>query len=163
MGSGKTSLSKKVAQKINVPFLDLDNEIELSSNKKISQIFAENGEEAFRNLERKTLQEIIQKKENFVLACGGGTACFHDNIELMNQNGISVFLDVEEKILLGRLKNKRDERPLISALSEDELKAFVHEKLKERKPFYEKCQVTISSNNPTANQILKAVGSFQKD
>ena len=163
MGSGKSSLAKKLAKKLQLTFLDLDKEIEKKKGCSISEIFSKDGEVAFRKLENEQLKELIQKQSNFVMACGGGTVCFYDNMSLINNSGSSIFLDVDEKILFGRLKEAKDERPLIKSLSETELKTFVHEKLKERRPFYESADLIIRDNNIKLSQLIQIIESLQKD
>lgn len=163
MGSGKSSLAKKLAKKLQSNFLDLDKEIEKGKGCSVSEIFSEYGEAEFRKLENVVLKELIQHQPSFVMACGGGTACFYDNMSIINQSGISIFLDVDEEILFGRLKKARDDRPLIKNLSDQELKSFVHEKLMSRRPFYESAHLIIKDNNIRLPILIQSVESLKKD
>ncbi len=154
MGSGKSKLGKKMARLLNLPFIDLDNFIEQKYKLSISEIFQEKGEEYFRQIESDTLKEIVHAEENFVLASGGGTPCFNDNMEFINSISTSIYLNVSEKILFGRLRANKSKRPLIANLSDDELKAFIEKKLSERNKFYSQAQHLISVDNLTAKKIV---------
>lgn len=157
MGSGKSKLGKKVANRLKLPFFDLDDEIERIKGKSISKLFQESGEEAFRLLESKVLSELISQHESFVLSTGGGTPCFNNNMELMNQSGKTIYLDVDSTILYGRLKTAKANRPLIANLSDDELKVFVDDSLRKRVTFYSQASVIASDSNLTANKILNLI------
>lgn len=159
MGSGKTSLGKKLARQMHVPFFDLDQEIEKELQKSISRIFQEEGEEFFRKKETQSLSRLINENEKFVLSCGGGTPCFNKNMSLMNSAGTSIFLDVDQDLLLGRLKKNKIKRPLISTLDDHKLKDFVEEKLLERRAFYLQSLYVLKQNNPTVSQVLELMGS----
>ena len=147
MGSGKTTLAKKLAKKLNRSFYDLDHEIEAIENLKIPQIFEEKGEDYFRELESKMLKTILAKEELFVLSVGGGTPCFYDSMKLINESGISVYLKYNVGILTSRLINAKVKRPLIKALNEEELKKFITNKLSEREEFYKQSNFTLEGNN----------------
>lgn len=140
MGSGKSYWCTQIAEKLKYNVYDLDNLIELDEEKTIAEIFAENGEEYFRKAESKMLQSFVEKK-SFVLATGGGTPCFHDNMQWMNEHGLTVWLDEPVDVLAERLKPEKKHRPLIKNLSDDELKNFLSKKLAERKPFYEQAKI----------------------
>ena len=113
-GSGKTTLGKEVARRLNVPFVDLDREIEFRDARPIHEIFSVSGEDHFRKVERELLQDWISHVDNFVMATGGGTPCFHDNISRINESGVSFFLDVPLKELASRItEEERKNRPLL--------------------------------------------------
>lgn len=145
---------------MHFPFFDLDQEIEKELQKSISRIFQEEGEGFFREKERHNLSRLINENESFILSCGGGTPCFNDNMTLMNSKGTSIFLDVDQQILLGRLRENKAKRPLISTLDDHKLKDFVEEKLLERRAFYLQSRYVLKQNNPTVNQVLELMGSF---
>ena len=156
MSSGKSRLGKKLAKKLDAPFVDLDKEIESKEGKSISQIFEESGEDAFRQLEAQYLRDLTLN-DTSIIALGGGTPIYKNNIEFIVKHGISIYLKVEAKYLIGRLKEKSAKRPLISKLNESELSDFVNRTLKVREPFYEKATHVLASNNPTVNEILNLI------
>ncbi len=139
MGSGKTTLGKQLANRLGFVFMDLDTEIEQNEQQSIAGIFKQKGEEYFRGIERRTLQRIIgQKSKNIVLSLGGGTPCYADNISLINQHTVSVYVKLPARTLMQRLqqsKNKQ-QRPLLQEISDDALLNFVCEQLQQREPYY---------------------------
>lgn len=139
MGSGKSHWSRQLAKKLKTGGYDLDFLIESHEEKTISEIFEEGGEEYFRKSEAKILRWFGEKKA-FVLATGGGAPCFHDNMDWMNKNGVTIWLDEPVETLVERLKPGKEHRPLIRSLSDEALTAFLENKLKERTPVYEKAQ-----------------------
>lgn len=137
MGCGKSTLGKALARRCELDFIDLDDYIEARAGKKIREIFAEEGEEAFRDMERRMLREVsADGKRDVVVACGGGTPCFAGNMELMQSRGLTVLLAASEERLFERLKRGRHKRPLIAALGDSELEEFVRKQLAARMPFY---------------------------
>lgn len=163
MGSGKSSLAKKLGNSLNLPVFDLDKELEKQTQQTIAQIFEVKGEGCFRDLESSCLQNLIDANENFILACGGGTPCFNKNMELINHSGVSIFLDVAPEILYGRLKQQRKGRPLIAQMPDQELQSFVANLLQDRMNFYLLSKLHIKENNPTVKDVLSALNSLQVD
>ena len=157
MGSGKTRLGKKLAERMNLDFFDLDGEIERRKNLKISQIFLDKGETGFREIEKKTLHHIIEENDAFVLACGGGTPCFSNNMEQMNSAGKTLYLDVSEETLVNRLLNSKIKRPLIAGMNYGDLKNYVREKLLERKPYYSKAKIWVNPLETSFDTIVKSL------
>lgn len=153
MGSGKTTIGKQVATKLNHDFIDQDQEIEKQFGMEVSKIFEVHGEKVFREAEHQFLQEF-SKRENVVISTGGGAPCFYDNMEIMNQTGLTVYLNVEPKILVSRLKESGDTRPLIHGKTETELFAYVQQKLKEREVYYAKARLSVKAVNIKASDIL---------
>lgn len=137
MGAGKTTLGRALAKELGTEFIDLDSYIENRMHKSIAQIFAEKGEEGFREIERYMLHEAGEF-EDVVISTGGGTPCFFDNIEYMNGQGTTVFLDVPLERLFIRLSIARKKRPLIMNKSDEELRSFIAEQLEMRLPHYSK-------------------------
>ena len=111
--SGKSSLAKMISKEINIQFIDLDKEIEAIEKKSINELFNLKGEGYFRKIETEVLNSIIKNSDSFILATGGGTPCFNNNMKIINDNGVSIFLDVKISELENRLKNKKD-RPLLN-------------------------------------------------
>ena len=108
---GKSSLAKIIGKEINIQFIDLDKEIEIVEKRSINEIFNIKGEGYFRKIESEVLNSIIKSNKSFIMATGGGTPCYNDNMKIINNNGISIFLDVKISELETRLKNKKD-RPI---------------------------------------------------
>ena len=135
MGCGKSTLGRTVSAMTGWQFIDLDNYIEQRFHRTVKEIFAEYGEEGFRRRERAMLQEVADF-ENAIIACGGGTPCFFDNMEWMNSHGTTVFLDTSVDKLHKRLMRGRHKRPLIADKTDEELLAFIHEALRTRMPHY---------------------------
>ena len=135
MGSGKTTLGKAYSAATGLQFVDLDWYIEERMHKSISDLFAERGEDGFRLLEQKMLHEAGEF-ENVLIACGGGTPCFFDNMEYMNRVGTTVFLDVDPKVLFSRLRVAKQQRPILQGKKDDELLDFIVQALEKRAPFY---------------------------
>ena len=160
MGAGKTTLGRALAKELKIAFIDLDNYIEERLCKSISQIFAEKGEEGFREIERRMLHEAGEF-ENVVISTGGGTPCFFDNIEYMNRQGATVFLDVPVERLFIRLSIARKKRPLIMGKSDEELRCFIAEQLAKRLPHYSKAKQRFTADRlEDVKQIEASVKEF---
>jgi shikimate kinase len=140
MGAGKTTLGKVLAKKLGVEFIDLDHYIESRYRKTIPQLFAENGEDGFREIERKMLHEAGEF-ENVIISTGGGTPCFFDNMDYMNHIGNTVFLKVSVDELAARLEIAKAQRPVLKGKKGEDLKTFISENLEKRKPFYNKAKI----------------------
>lgn len=136
---GKTTVGRSLAKELGCQFYDLDWYIEERFRKKVPQIFAEQGEEKFRDLERRMLHEVAEF-ENVVVSCGGGTPCFFDNMEYMNQTGTTVYMKASVDTVLEHLRLSKGERPLLTGKSVEELRTYVTEQLAARSPFYEQAQ-----------------------
>ncbi|MEM6799788.1 MAG: shikimate kinase [Bacteroidota bacterium] len=146
MGSGKSTLGKALNKAKAIPFIDLDDYLTVRVGKPISHIFDEGGEKLFRKLEREALLSLIEAKpQNLLLACGGGTPCFGDNMELINQAGSSIYLKNTVDTLYHRLLPQKDQRPLIKDLSDRELWDFIEFLLQKREPYYLKATHVLSA------------------
>ncbi len=152
-GSGKTTLGKRLAAHIQTTFFDLDEEIEHFSGKRVPEIFAVEGEAAFRKIESDTLQKFIADHTDFVMATGGGAPCFHDGIGIMNQAGVTVFLDVPVYELEKRLQaEQKQNRPLLAgSKSITETLSTLRET---RISFYEQARIVIHEDNPDVMTII---------
>lgn len=150
MGSGKTTFGKKLAAKLKLQFVDLDEQICISNKtESINSLIELKGFDNFRQTENETLKSL--SLENSLVSTGGGTPCYFNNIDWMKQNGTVVFLQVDEGVLWSRLKSTDlEERPLLKGLDEEKLKNFISEKLKERIPFYEQAHFTF---NPVTEKM----------
>ncbi len=162
MGSGKTTLGKAFAQAAHLQFIDLDWYIEERMHKAIKDLFAERGEEGFRQVERNMLHEAGEF-ENVVIAAGGGTPCFFDNIDYMNRTGETVFLNASFEALFRRLKVAKSKRPLLSGKTDEELKEVIRNGLAERMAFYGKAKHWFPSDYlESREQISESVEQLKK-
>ena len=152
MGSGKTTIGKKLANYLKYNFIDLDKLIESRTGMSIVDYFELHGEESFREYERSILQET-DFTENVIIATGGGTPCFGDNMDWMNKNGLVAYLSLSPKALAGRLEHSKTDRPLIRHLKGDELVDFISAKLQEREEFYNKAKYVVSASDLTAERL----------
>ncbi|GAB5418755.1 MAG: shikimate kinase [Crocinitomicaceae bacterium] len=153
MGCGKSTLGKKLANKLEVPFVDSDLEIENHFQKSIGELFAEHGESHFREIEREYI-DALELRDNFVLATGGGMPCFANNMEQLNKTGTTFYLERSPKELANRLANAKQQRPLIEGLKKDELLGFIESKLSEREEYYKKADIILGRNEQTPEAIM---------
>ena len=142
MGAGKTTIGKALSKELGIIFYDLDWYIESRMRKSVSEIFAERGEEGFRKIEYNMLHEVAEF-ENVIISCGGGTPCFFDNMDYLNQKGQVVYLKASPEVLYKHLQMAKVERPLLKGKSSEELIAFIREQLDKREPFYSKAKYTL--------------------
>ena len=154
MGSGKTTVGKQLAKKLNLQFIDMDLFIETRFHKNISAIFEEKGEVNFREIERKALHEIIDF-ENVVISTGGGLPCFFDNMDVMNKTGTTIYLKVSIEELANRLKNGKQKRPLIKDKKPEEIKNFIAGHLKEREVFYNKATFIFETDELFSSETFR--------
>ena len=159
-GSGKTKLGKELSIALQLPFVDLDLAIEGVAGKKITDIFKEPGEGYFRELESEELKKWCSSTSGLVMATGGGTPCFLDNMELINQSGKSIFLDVPASVIAKRItKAGLSKRPLLSALQANELKDQIEFLRSSRILFYKKAHITITGEEITSASIVEKINS----
>ncbi len=156
MGCGKTLIGKKLAEKIEYDFYDIDAEIEKIACKSVTKIFQEDGECRFREFEKEVLLSLSAKNKA-VIATGGGTPCFEDNMKIIKKTGLSVYIKLSAERLAERLETTKKTRPLIAYKNKDELYSFIAELLKQREPFYLKADLIIKGENANANNIASLV------
>lgn len=160
MGAGKTTVGKALAKDLGIMFYDLDWYIETRMHKTVKQIFDESGEDAFRQIEHNMLHEVAEF-ENIVLSCGGGTPCFFDNMDYMNQLGETVYLKASPETLYAHLKMGKGVRPLLLNKTPEEVQVFIREQLQKREPFYEKAKhifdVNVMDNFDKINETVAQI------
>jgi len=155
MGVGKTHWGKQLGRKLEIPFLDLDEVIEQDAGKSVADIFEQDGEEHFRMKEREVLHLLSETHESMVLSCGGGAPCFFNNIDYMNGKGVTVWIDTPFEILLGRLRQHKDKRPLLKGLDDEQLKAYIVKKNADRRIYYERAKVRIDDSGMKLDDFTK--------
>lgn len=160
MASGKTTFGRALALRTRRPFIDLDEEIEKSAGTTIREFMQQYGEEEFRKRERETLRAVDLEK-NPIVACGGGTPCFFDNMDYMNSCGHTLWLQASPERICLRIQEAGDTRPLLSQLSKTELLKRIESHLREREPYYAKGNICLSGEYlETASEISATVDKF---
>jgi len=157
MGSGKTHWGRLLSRKLGIPFFDLDEQVCSHTGKSIAEIFAAEGEEHFRLLEKEVLYIITESHDSFVIACGGGSPCFFNNIEYMNQSGTTVWINTPVSVLFERLIKEKDNRPLIKNLSDDQLRSFISRKFADRKIYYEQAAITMEEEPVQLEKLIEKI------
>jgi len=155
MGCGKSTKAKQLAHRLECPVIDLDAEIVNKSGKTIAEYFEAYGESGFRDYESEMLKSYPYP-ETCVVATGGGLPCFFDNMDWMNNRGLTIYLQMTPAALVSRLFN-RQKRPLIKDLNDEELFVFIEEKLKERDPFYTKAKLIVDAFDLDGEKLELAI------
>ncbi len=146
MGSGKTTVGKKLARLLQFEFLDMDEVFEERYHIQVADFFEKYDEQAFREIESNLIKETEEKK-NVVISTGGGAPCFNENLDWMKSSGITVYLQMSVAALFNRLSNAKRIRPLLKNLNDDELNDFISKQLIERGKFYNQAQIIINGEN----------------
>lgn len=153
MGTGKSSQGKKLASKLGYKFLDTDQMIKKACGASINEIFRDKGESWFRDMEADVLRATVMYP-NAVIACGGGTPCYFNNMQWMMARGITIYMQQPVDRLFGRLKSRKAKRPLIAHLDDAALKVYIIEKLSQRNYFYQKAHLTVDLSENGVKDIL---------
>ncbi|MEJ7913889.1 MAG: shikimate kinase [Chitinophagaceae bacterium] len=157
MGCGKSYWGKLLSEKLQIPFFDLDEKLAEKEDKPIIDIFEQQGEEYFRLLEKDVLHLLTENHESFVMACGGGTACFYNNNDYMKSKGVTVWINCSVDCLHRRLVKERGQRPLIKDLSENALRSYIIKKYSDRKIFYQQAAVILQDDDVSLEQITQKI------
>ena len=156
MGSGKTTHGKKIARMMGYDFLDMDEWISEKEEKTIPEIFAEEGESRFRELETAAIKATNQLQQ-VVIATGGGLPCHGNNMQMLKDSGLTIYLKLTPVALLSRLKESKTKRPLLEGKSEEEMFATIREMLTEREPWYNQADMTIDGLDRVTERVVNAI------
>lgn len=159
-GSGKSTVGKLLAEKLNRQFLDLDKEIERMAGWYITDIFDQLGEDYFRELEKSVLLMLIRLNEPAVIATGGGAPCFFDNMDLMKKSGPTIFLDTPLDQLVARVMKDKSTRPLVSQMTDDQVENDMKALYEKRKSDYN--QATVNATSDLAD-VMDALDTYLKN
>ncbi len=162
MGCGKTSVGKRMASRLGYSFYDTDQAVEHQQGARVGDIFRNLGESAFREMERAALQATAQF-DKVVVATGGGTPCWFDNMDFINRHGTSVYLKMGPAALQHRLENAVRKRPMIDGLKGEALRDFIAEKLAERESFYQRAHSVVQAESVRPSAIVSLVFGQEED
>ena len=157
MGSGKSIVSNELSSKLCFKNIDLDNEISSEIGQTIPEIFQKKGELFFRKKEKEILERVLDSQEDIVLSLGGGTPCYYNNIDLINERSVSVYLVANVNTLVKNLLYEREKRPLIAGIKEEELPNFVGQHLMERNHYYSKAKMVVMVNDWDLDRIVNDI------
>lgn len=157
MGCGKSTIAKKLAKRLGVACIDLDDYIEAQEQKTIATIFKNHGAIYFRKIESQYLQELLENQQYGIVALGGGTPCFGDNLSIINTHSESCYLKASVRILKNRLEKEQAKRPLIADIPKEELAAFIAKHLFERSRYYEQGKHIITIDGKKVNEVVDEV------
>lgn len=156
MGCGKTTLAKKLSARLSYQLVDLDHEIEERVGVSVANYFSTHGEDAFREMESNTLK-TVDYNENTVVATGGGTPCYFDNIEWMNREGLTIYIEMSPAALANRLHKGKAKRPLLKTLDAEEMIDYITDKLKERNAFYRQAALIVNGLGLTVEMLEELI------
>lgn len=162
MGSGKTTVGKKLARLLRLTFIDMDEYIEKREKLTVKSLFENFGEATFRKIERSCLEEILKKDERLVVALGGGTICYENNLEKIKKAGLLIYIELPVATLTQRLEGSKIKRPLLKNLKAEELTAFIDNKLNERKDYYASAHIKVSGLSLTPQILREKISDYKK-
>jgi len=162
MCSGKSTVGKRLAQKLNYSFIDLDFYFEKKFHISVDDFFTKYGENAFRKIETQLLNEILVK-DNIVISTGGGTPCFNENMNVMRKNGVSIYLKMHINSLKDRIINSKKKRPLLKNITNENVTDFLSNHLNEREAFYQQADYTVKGENADIEEMVKLIRCREND
>jgi shikimate kinase len=160
MCSGKSLIASELAKRIGLKWMDLDFYIEQNEGQSISEIFKNKGEIYFRKIENQYLKELLTNNEDFILSVGGGTPCYYNNMNLINNNSKSFYLKSSVKNLTNRIKKGKENRPLVANISDKNLSEFIAKHLFERSKFYLKSKYVVDTIDKEVDDIINEIISL---
>lgn len=161
MFSGKSTVGKKLASIMNYNFIDTDKYFEEKYKISIFDFFEKFGEEMFRKFEHDILKELVVK-DNVIISTGGGLPCFNDNMDIINDKGISIYLEMPFKAIINRQKNSKQKRPLLQNKTQEEIETYLLDLLTKREPIYKKSKIKIDSQNIDFSSLKETIGRYSK-
>ena len=161
-GAGKTTLGQQIAETLSSKFLELDQQIVEKEKLPIQDIFIQKGEDYFRQVESSLLKELTLKHQDFVMSTGGGAPCFFDNLEFMNQHGISLFIKVSFDELGRRLSKSKKKRPILYGIERENFSEELKQKFQHRLQYYHKAQLVFQNDRLTPGEIIFKLRSLNK-
>lgn len=156
MYSGKSTVGKKLARRLNYDFIDLDIYFEEKYHISINDFFRKYSENDFRKIETQLLNEIIEK-DNTVISTGGGTSCFNDNMKLIKENGISIYLKLHINSIKDRILNSKKQRPLLKDVSSENIDVFLSDHLSEREKYYQQADFIVKGENADIEGMIELI------
>jgi len=160
MGSGKSIVGSSLAHKLKIPFTDLDNYISEKEQLSVNEIFKLRGEVYFRKKETFYLQEILNSENKMIIATGGGTPCFGNNMDILKNKSKTIYLKTSINSLVKRLIPNKQKRPLISHLNDEDLPEFIGKHLFERVPYYQQSEFIVSTDGKSIKEIVDEIESI---
>jgi shikimate kinase len=162
MGSGKSTLGRILAEALGLSWMDMDTEIESRYKISITNFFRKYGEDSFRNVEHKVLKEIVSIPD-IVVSAGGGVPCFHNNMELLNQTGLTIYLEATPELILTRIGPYAWKRPLFKQMDGADIVEKITKHLKSREIYYQQALITIDATNPDIAELKKRILDYFSD
>ncbi len=159
MGSGKSTHGRSIAKMMGYSFVDMDRWIEEFTGMNIPEIFNTHGEQFFRMQERNAIKEL-SKMERVIIATGGGTPCYGENMELLKKSGLTIYLKLSPEVLLSRLRLSKNKRPLLNGKSEEEIQKTIEELLQQREPFYACADMIIDGLESVNERVVNAIQRY---
>lgn len=159
MASGKSTVGKKLANKINLPFIDLDNYIEDKYNTTIRELMNDKSQDGFREIERDTLNSVIKENKSAIISTGGGTPCYFDNMKTMNLSGETIYIEVDIPTIVYRLIHAKQDRPLTLGKTKEDLSVYVKDLLEKRVIYYKQAKHTINGSSLNIKKLIDLIMS----
>ncbi|MBP3253818.1 MAG: shikimate kinase [Bacteroidales bacterium] len=161
MFTGKTSIARRTAKKLGMRFFDVDTEVETKYHYSVYDIFKKFGENVFRKMERQMLEQLLQT-DNAIIATGGGTPCFEDNMQLIKQKSFSIYIDMDPKQIISRQKTSKVKRPLLDGMTQEEKERFMLAQIEQRKPFYMQADAVLPHGDDISERIVQLIEQENK-
>lgn len=154
--SGKTTAGKKLAKKLSLDFLDLDELIERNDGRTVPELYSQDGEEVFREKERVALHQTA-RMEDVVVSTGGGVPRFFDNMDFMKKQGTTIYLKLDEETLVGRLKVAAKNRPVLKGKTPEQVREYVQDLLNNHEHHYLRANLIVDAKNLAPDDLVARV------